>query len=68
LPEAVKETAADRQVERQGAIQLKFVDSLTSAFRHLAREDERIAGADSMESSWSDWISYPQNPVATGEE
>ena len=68
LPEAVKETAAARQDERQGSIQLKFVDSLTSAFRHLAREDERIDGADSMESSWSDWISFRDNPIATGIE
>jgi hypothetical protein len=68
LPQAVKETAAARQVERQGSIQLKFVDSLTSAFRHLAREDEHIDGVDSMESSWSDWISYKDNPMATGDE
>lgn len=56
LPETIKETAAARQVERQGAIQLIFVDSLTSAFQHLAREDEHINEVDSMESSWNDWI------------
>lgn len=68
LPEAVKETAADRQVERQGAIQLKFADSLASAFQHLAGEDDRIDRAADMESTWSDWISYSENPIATGEE
>ncbi|WP_138754467.1 hypothetical protein [Paenibacillus sinopodophylli] len=68
LPEFVKETAVARQVERHGTIQLKLVDSLTSAFRHLVREDDRIDGVAGMESSWSDWISYPDNPIATGEE
>lgn len=68
LPEAIKETAAARQVERQGAIQLKFVDSLTSAFRHLAHEDERIFGADSLESSWRNWNSWEDKQIATGEE
>ncbi|CAM4499883.1 hypothetical protein FHS16_005592 [Paenibacillus endophyticus] len=68
LPEAVKETAAARQVERNGSIQLKFADSLAFAFQHLAREDDRIDGAAGMESSWSDWISYIENPNAVGEE
>ncbi|WP_239618003.1 hypothetical protein [Cohnella mopanensis] len=68
LPEAVKETAAVRQVQRHGSIQLKFVDSLTSSFQHLAREDDRIDGVAGMELSWSDWISYDENPIATGEE
>lgn len=67
LPEAVKETAAVRQVQRHGSIQLKFVDSLTAAFRHLAREDDRIDGVAGMELSWSDWISYEGNVVATGD-
>lgn len=68
LPEAVKETAAARQVERHGSIQLKFADSLASAFQHLAREDDRIDGVASMELSWSDWISFSDNPIATGAE
>ncbi|MNF88483.1 hypothetical protein D3C84_709780 [compost metagenome] len=68
LPEAIKETAADRQVERHGSIQLIFVDSLTFAFQHLAHEDDRIDGVDSMVSSWSDWSSNGENAVATGEE
>lgn len=61
LPEVIKETAAIKEVQRQGSIQLKFVDSLSPAFQHLALEDGRIDGAASMESNWSDWISYPDN-------
>lgn len=68
LPEAVKETAAARPVQRHGSIQLKFVDSLTSAFQHLAHEDDRIDGAPGLELSWSDWISYNDNPTATGDQ
>ncbi|MFD0672675.1 hypothetical protein [Cohnella sp. GCM10027633] len=55
LPDAIRETAADRQVQRHGSIQLKYVDSLTSAFQHLALEDDRIGGVADMESSWGDW-------------
>lgn len=68
LPEAVKETAAARQVERHGSIQLKFVDSLASAFQHLARDDDRIDEVAGMESSWSDWITWQDNPIAVGDE
>ncbi|MWC30747.1 hypothetical protein [Paenibacillus sp. MMS18-CY102] len=57
LPEAIKETAAARQVQRHGSIQLKFVDSLASAFQHLAREDGRVGGVAGMEMSWEDWRS-----------
>jgi hypothetical protein len=68
LPEAIKETAADRQVQRHGSIQLKFVDSLTSAFQHLVREDDHIDGVAGMELSWSDWITWQDNPIAVGDE
>ncbi|OAS15526.1 hypothetical protein [Paenibacillus oryzisoli] len=68
LPDAIKETAAARQVQRHGSIQLKFVDSLTSAFQHLASEDDRIVEVAGLALSWSDWISREVNPNATGEE
>ncbi|WP_256760457.1 hypothetical protein [Cohnella sp. WQ 127256] len=68
LPEAIKETVTSREVQRQGAIQLKFVDSLSSAFQHLAQEDNRIDGAACYESNWSDWITWQDNPIATGDE
>ncbi len=67
LPEVVKETAANREVQRKGSIQLKFVDSLASAFQHLALEDDHIDGVACNESNWSDWISYENNPIATSE-
>ncbi|KRF03323.1 hypothetical protein ASG89_23035 [Paenibacillus sp. Soil766] len=67
LPEAIKETAAARQVQRYGSIQLKFVDSLASAFQHLVSEDDRIDGGAGMEMSWIDWISNRENPIAVGE-
>ena len=68
LPETIKETAAIWEVQRHGSIQLKFVDSLSSAFQHFAREDDDTDGAASLESGWSDWISLSEHPIATGEE
>lgn len=68
LPEAIQETAANREVQRHGSIQLKFVDSLSSAFQHFAREGDSKDGAASMESSWSDWISFSEPPIETREE
>ncbi|NQX63172.1 hypothetical protein [Paenibacillus qinlingensis] len=68
LPEVIKETATVREVQRHGSIQLKFLDSLPSAFQHLAHEDDRIVGVAGMELSWSEWISREDNPIAKGEE
>jgi hypothetical protein len=42
LPEAIKENAASMEDQQQGAIRLKYVDSLAAALRHLANEDGGI--------------------------
>lgn len=46
LPEAIKEMAVSMEVQKRGAIQLIYVDSLASAFQHLAEQDDRIENYD----------------------
>lgn len=42
LPEAIREQASDMPVQQNGLIQLRYVDSLNTAFQHLRAVDDSI--------------------------
>ncbi len=63
-PEALRERFADVQSE----VVLYCGSGVSAAHNALALEEAGITGAKLYAGSWSDWISFDENPVATGAE
>ncbi len=53
LPESIKESAAGMDVQKSGDIQLKYVDSLASAWQLLRAIDPRLNGIELDDSFFS---------------
>ena len=51
LPKTIRANASSVEVQRNGSIQLKYVESLDAALQHLAEADSRI-NASSIELSF----------------
>jgi thiosulfate/3-mercaptopyruvate sulfurtransferase len=57
-----------REAERADEVILYCGSGVSAAHNALALEQAGIKGAKLYVGSWSDWSSYDENPVATGEE
>ena len=59
---------ADLELEGADEIIVYCGSGVSAAHNLIALEEIGIEGAKLYIGSWSDWSSYPHNPVATGEE
>ena len=63
-PKALRE----RFTEIQGEVVLYCGSGVSAAHNALALEEAGMGGAKLYAGSWSDWSSFDENPVATGDE
>ena len=63
-PEALRE----RFAEAKGEVILYCGSGVSAAHNALALEEAGMGGAKLYAGSWSDWISFDENPVATGDK
>ena len=67
-PDALKERFEGLELDQAEEVIVYCGSGVSAAHDLLALEEVGIKNAKLYVGSWSDWSSYPDNPVATGEE
>ena len=67
-PDALKEQVEDLELSQAEEVIVYCGSGVSAAHDLIALEEAGIKNAKLYVGSWSDWSSYPDNPVATGDE
>ena len=67
-PEALKERFENLELSQAEEVVVYCGSGVSAAHDLIALEEAGVKNAKLYVGSWSDWSSYPDNPVATGDE